>query len=111
MEQEPLGLTLENDGEVRVFIPLRLRPYFGFKTYSHAQIQRRIGGTKEGFRERYPVIDGAEEKKAELFDSLGVTPEELRASMQRASEATGEYRSLMKLVNDCRKERKVLKVD
>jgi hypothetical protein len=57
MKGEPVGLTLENDGEVRVFLPIKLRPRLSpfFKSYGHAQTQRRVGITPQEFREKYGV--------------------------------------------------------
>jgi hypothetical protein len=105
---EPDGLTLENDGEVRVFLPFRYRPRSAlFKSYDHAQTQRRVGVTPDEFLKTYGVASDADEGKARLFDALGITQEELNEAMQRASKESVEhpYRSLMKLVNACREAR------
>ena len=57
---KPRGLVLENDGEVAVFLPLRVHGDIEHpvKSYSHAQTQRRGDVTLEDFLEFYPLMDG-----------------------------------------------------
>jgi hypothetical protein len=104
MVYEPVGATLENDGEVRVFIPWSPRGG-SFKSLDRAETQRRTDITRREFLEKYPVTEEAEETKVKLFAALGINQEELTAAMWCARANAAEYRSLAKLVHACRKQR------
>lgn len=65
------------------------------KDYSHAQTQKRVGMTPEEFRAQYPLMDGAEEKKAEMLATLEITQEELNDALCIARSDVAESRNLL----------------
>ncbi len=101
------GLVLKNDGEVTVFIPLRFRGGDGlvnFKSYEHTCVQRRGSMTREEFLSLYGLADVAEEEKARMLKSLGITEDEMGKAMEKARLESAECQNLRKLVHSNRKK-------
>jgi hypothetical protein len=102
-----LGLVVENDGEVAVLIPLRIRGGEGlinFKSYEHACVQLRENITRDDFLSLYGLGDVAEQEKTRMVKSLGITEDELGKAMEKARTDGVECQNLLKLVIACRKE-------
>jgi len=101
------GLVVENDGEVAVLIPLRIRGGKGlinFKSYEHACVQLRGNIAREDFLSLYGLADVAEQEKARMMKSLGITEEEMVKAVGKARSDGVECQNLLKLVSTCRKE-------
>lgn len=99
------GLVLENDGELVVLIPRSVRWVKSpLKTYEHTCVQLRGNTTREEFLSLYGLEGEAEQEKALMLKSLGITEEEMGTAMEKARSDGVDRQNLLKLVIACRKE-------